>query len=323
MSIKMDAMNTRAAFGVALAEYAKTDKTVFAIGADTTKSMGFNDLAKLDSNRVLNNGIAEQNMMLLASGMASCGAKVFVGTYAPFASMRILEQIRTFCAYPNLDIKVVSGLSGLSGSIEGVTHQGLEDISILRSIPNMIVVCPADAASTMTITKKICEYNGPVYLRIGRNPVPTVFGEDYSFEIGKANIIKPDGNDAVIISTGFALHRALLAEEILRSKGYKIKLIEMPCVKPIDKEAIIEAAKETDAVLTVEENNVLGGLGGAVAEVLGESYPTLLYRVGIDDLYTESAPQDQLMDRYNLSPEHIANEASRLITAKKHLASNK
>jgi transketolase len=318
-SVKMDEINTRMAFGAALAEYAKTDDSVFAIGADTTKSMGFNALEKLDPNRVLNNGIAEQNMMLLASGMAACGAKVFVATYAPFASMRMLEQIRTFCAYPDLDIKIISGLSGLSGGIEGVTHQGLEDISIMRSISNMTVFCPADAAATKVITKRICEYKGPVYLRIGRNPVPTVFGDDYTFEIGKANFMKEDGYDATIISTGFAVHRAMLAEEILRANGYNVKLIDMPCIKPIDKEAIVYAAKETGAILTVEENNVLGGLGGAVAEVLGESCPVLLYRVGIDDLYTESAPHDLLMDRYNLSPDHIASETMRLINAKKHL----
>lgn len=316
MSVIMDTISTRAAFGMALAEYAKCDDTVFAIGADTTKSMGFNELAKGKPDRVLNNGIAEQNMMLLGSGMASCGAKVFVGTYAPFASMRMLEQIRTFCAYPKLDVKIISGLSGLSGAIEGVTHQGLEDMSIMRAIPNLVVVCPADAASTMEITRRICEYKGPVYLRIGRDPVPTVFNSEYSFTIGKANIMKESGTDAAIICNGSAVHRAKLAVDILSQKGYDVKLIEMPCVKPIDEGAIIWAARESGAVLSVEENNVLGGLGGAIAEVLCEQQPTLLYRIGIDDCYTESAPHKELMDKYNLSPEHIVSEAIRLIAAK-------
>ncbi|MEM5768303.1 MAG: transketolase C-terminal domain-containing protein [Bacillota bacterium] len=316
MSVRMDQLNTRQAFGIGLAEYARTNPNVFAIGADTTKSMGFQELKELYPDQVFNNGIAEQNMMLLGAGVASCGVKVFVGTYAPFASMRMLEQVRTFCAYPNLDVKVISGLSGLSGDIEGVTHQGIEDMSVMRAIPNMVVVCPADAASTIVITKKICEYVGPVYLRIGRNQVPTVFDDSYQFEVGKANVMRGEGGDAAIICNGAATHRALLAHRILESKGYQVRLIEMPCVKPIDEAAILEAAAGTGAIVTVEENNILGGLGGAVAEVLGEKCPTLMRRIGIDDRYTESGPHDELMDKYNLHPDHIVRVTEELIAVK-------
>ncbi len=316
MSVIYDKINTREAFGIALSEYAQTDETVFAIGADTTKSMGLVELSKKHPDRVINNGIAEQNMMLMGAGMASCGAKVFVATYAPFASMRMLEQVRTYCAYPDLDVKIVSGLSGLSGAIEGVTHQGIEDVSILRSIPNMIVVVPADAASTKVITKKIAQCKKPVYLRLGRYNVPKVFDDDYTFEIGKANILKDEGSDAAIICNGAAVDRAIRAEKLLSEKGYRVWLLEMPCVKPIDEEAIIKAARSTRAVVTVEENTVIGGLGSAVAEVLSEKAPVLLRRIGIDDEYTESGPHEELMDKYNLHPEHIAAVTEELISLK-------
>ncbi|WP_342048358.1 transketolase family protein [Bacillus sp. OTU530] len=305
MSTVYDEISTRVAFGNALLRYAETDGNVFAVSADTEKSMGFAPLAKARPDRVINVGIAEQNMMLVGTGLAASGAKVYVATYAPFASMRMLEQIRSFCAYPKLDVKIISGLAGLSGDVEGVTHQGLEDVSILRSIPNMVVVVPADAASAEVITQKISEYEGPVYFRVGRNAVPKVFDESYTFEIGKANVVKEEGNDAAIIFNGATTSRVIEAEKSLREKGYNVQLIEMPCVKPIDKEAIIKAAKETGAIITVEEGNIIGGLGGAVAEVLGENYPTLMKRIGIDDIFTESGPHKELLDKYNFSPEHI------------------
>jgi transketolase len=169
----------------------------------------------------------------------------------------------------------------------------------------MVVVVPADAASTRAITQKISEYDGPVYLSIGRNKVPKVFDDSYTFKIGKANIVKAEGNDAAVIFNGATTNRVFEAEKSLREKGYNVQLIEMPCVKPIDKEAIIKAAKETGAIITVEENNIIGGLGGAVAEVLGENYPTLMKRIGIDDLYTESGTHEQLLDKYNFTPKHI------------------
>ncbi len=313
MSVIYDEINTRQAFGIALAEYAKDDHRVFAIGADTTKSMGFQELAKLQPDRVINNGIAEQNMMLLGAGLAACGAKVFVGTYAPFASMRMLEQVRTFCAYPNLDVKIISGLGGLSGAIEGVTHQGIEDLSLMRCIPNMVVVCPADANATRVITREIAKYQGPVYLRIGRTPVPRVFDSSYQFRIGKANVLKEEGRDATLICNGAAVYRALEAEKLLTQKGYSVRVVEMPCVKPLDVQAVLDSAKKTRALVTVEENNVLGGLGGAVSEALAENDPTPVYRIGIEDQYTESGSHEELMDKYHLLPSHIAQMTEKLI----------
>lgn len=306
MTINIDAISQRDAFGNALLRMAAENDRIVAISADTEKSMGFAPMAGKFPERVVNVGIGEQNMALAAAGAASCGAKAFCATYAPFASMRILEQIRTFIAYPRLDVKIISGLAGLSGGVEGVTHQGLEDIGIMRAIPGMVVAVPADAASTEVITEAITRYEGPVYLRIGRTPVEKVFGPDYTFEIGKANVLRPDGGDAAIIVNGNVVGRALAAADILKGRGIAVRVIEMPCVKPLDAEAVIAAAKATGFVVTIEENNIVGGLGGAVAEVLGERCPTRMKRVGLADVYAESGEQFALLDLFGFKPEDLA-----------------
>lgn len=306
MSVIYDSISTRDAFGVSLLEEARKNDKIYAIGADTTKSMGFKPMMNEFPDRVLNIGIAEQNMALAGVGAASCGAKAVIATYAPFASMRICEQIRTFMCYPNLDVKIISGLSGLSGNIEGVTHQGLEDIGVLRSIANLVIAVPADAASTQVIAKEILKYEGPVYLRIGRGPVETVFDNSYTFIIGKANLLRDEGKDVAVICNGAAVARTLRANELLKKRGIHVRILEMPCVKPIDEEAIVQAAEECTSIVTVEEHNIIGGLGSAVCEVTAKRAPVRVVRVGIDDIYTESAPHDKLLDKYNLSPEHIA-----------------
>ena len=314
MDVIYDNISTRAAFGNALTELARENPKIYAVSADTTNSMGYSDMQAEFPNRVINVGICEQNMALAAAGIASCGGKAFVATYAPFASMRMLEQVRTFIAYPNLDVKIISGLGGLSGNIEGTTHQGLEDISIMRSIANVVVVVPADSCSTEEITKVISRYEGPAYLRIGRDSVPKVF-DSYKFEIGKANIMKAEGTDVAIICNGTAVHRVLQAEKLLAKKGISARIIEMPCVKPIDKEAILAAARSAGRIVTVEENNIIGGLGGAVAEVVTESHPVPVLRIGINDCYTESGPHAELMDKYGLCPKEIAQRTEQFIKA--------
>lgn len=306
MSVIYDKISTRDAFGNGLIEMARKDETIFAIGADTTKSMGFKPMMKEFPERVVNIGIAEQNMALAGAGAAACGAKAVIATYAPFASMRICEQIRTFMCYPDLDVKIISGLGGLSGNIEGVTHQGLEDIGVMRSIAGLTIVVPADAASTEVITKKILEYKGPVYLRIGRGPVEKVFDENYQFEIGKANLLRDDGTDVAIICNGAAVARVLRAYETVKAEGVNARIIEMPCVKPLDEAAVLSAAKDCGKIITIEEHNIIGGLGSAVCETVCGGCPVPVVRVGIEDQYTESAPHDQLMDKYNLSAEHLA-----------------
>lgn len=307
MSVTYDKISTRDAFGIALAERARMDNKLFAIGADTTKSMGFKPMMAEFPDRVLNNGIAEQNMALIGAGIAAAGGRAVIATYAPFASMRIAEQVRTFICYPDLDVKVISGLSGLSGNIEGVTHQGLEDIGILRSMANMVIAVPADANSCTVIAREILAYSGPAYLRIGRGPVETVFGSDYKFTIGKANLLDDSGTDLAIICNGCAVARVLRAKPLWEAAGIRARIIEMPCVKPIDAEAVLAAAKDCGQLVTVEEHNIIGGLGSAVCEVVCNSdRPCRVTRIGIEDIYTESAPHDQLLDKYNLSPEHIA-----------------
>ncbi|MCQ4672331.1 transketolase family protein [Lactonifactor longoviformis] len=307
MSVVFDKESTRVAFGNALVRMAEEDDTIMYVAADTLKSVGGTQIKQKYPNRALNIGIAEQNMALMGAGMAASGAKVFVATYATFASMRICEQIRTFICYPNLDVKIVAGLSGLSGGQEGVTHQGIEDVGVLRSIPNLVIVEPADAASTEVITEAITKHKGPVYMRIGRNASPTVFDDTYKFEIGKANSLIDKGNDAAIFTTGAAVRRALDAEKILAAEGYGVKVIEMPCIKPLDEEAVIAAAKATGLVFTTEDHNIIGGLGSAVSEVLSEKYPTRVERIGIRDQFTESADHEELLDKYCLFPRDIAD----------------
>lgn len=308
MSVTYDKISTRDAFGIALSEAAREYPNLFAIGADTTKSMGYKPMLAEFPDRVINNGIAEQNMAMIGAGIAASGGRAVVATYAPFASMRIAEQIRTFVCYPNLDVKVISGLAGLSGNIEGVTHQGLEDIGIMRSMANMVIAVPADAASCTAISREILKYTGPAYLRIGRGSVEKVFDENYTFRIGKANLLDDAGTDVAVICNGCAVARVLRARELWKADGIRARIIEMPCVKPIDEEAILNAVKDCGVIVTAEEHNVIGGLGSAVCEVVCKAEnPCGVTRIGIDDIYTESGPHNELLDKYNLSPEYIAD----------------
>lgn len=308
MSVTYDKISTRDAFGIALSEAAREYPNLFAIGADTTKSMGYKPMLAEFPDRVINNGIAEQNMAMIGAGIAASGGRAVVATYAPFASMRIAEQIRTFVCYPNLDVKVISGLAGLSGNIEGVTHQGLEDIGIMRSMANMVIAVPADAASCTAISREILKYTGPAYLRIGRGSVEKVFDENYTFRIGKANLLDDAGTDVAVICNGCAVARVLRARELWKADGIRARIIEMPCVKPIDEEAILNAVKDCGVIVTVEEHNVIGGLGSAVCEVVCKAEnPCGVTRIGVDDIYTESGPHNELLDKYNLSPEYIAD----------------
>lgn len=317
MSVIFDKESTRVAFGNALCRMADEDPSVMYVAADTLKSVGGAQMHKKYPERAINVGIAEQNMALMGAGMAASGAKAFVATYATFASMRICEQIRTFICYPNLDVKIVAGLGGMSGGQEGVTHQGLEDVGVLRSIPNLVIVEPADAASTEVITEAITRYKGPVYMRIGRNASPKVFEKDnYKFEIGKANILIDKGDDAAIFTTGAAVFRALEAEKNLAAEGYKVKVIEMPTIKPLDEKTILDAAKATGLVFTTEDHNIIGGLGSAVAEVLAEKCPVKLERIGVRDQFTESGDHEELLDKYCLLPQDIADRVKAGIQAK-------
>jgi transketolase len=309
----MDEISTRQAFCKALLRIAEANPNVVAIGGDTNKNMGLTPMEKKYPERVLNIGIAEQNMMSVAAGLAATGMQVFAASYAPFLTMRACEQVRTFVAYTNLNVKIIAGMGGLSGGLDGTTHQGLEDIGIMRTIPNMKILVPADAAATEVIAAAMAQEYGPAYLRLGKGPVRKVFDVDYQFQMGKANVLSDDGNDAVVICNGVAVARVLEARQILAEKGYKLKVIEMPCVKPLDGEAVIQAVQATKAVITVEDHNIIGGLGSAVAETLSENCPVRLKRMGIADVFTESGPYDELLDKYGLAVENIVKTVEAMV----------
>lgn len=307
MKENYDKSTMKEAFGEILRELAENDSNIYAVSADTEISMGYQRMAQAFRDRVINVGICEQNMALVAVGLASNGAKVFIATYAPFASMRILEQIRSYIAYSKMDVKVISAMGGLSGGEEGVTHQGIEDLSIIRTIPNMVVIVAADACSTQAITRKITEYVGPVYFRMARHKVHTIFSE-YNFEIGRANVIKQNGADATVICNGPILYRVIETINILREHNVDVSLVEMPCIKPIDREAILYAARKTGRIITIEENNSIGGLGSAVAEIVTESYPVPVFRIGINDEYAESGDYEELLDKYGFSVSNLVDK---------------
>lgn len=312
----MDEISTRDAFGNALLRIADKDKNVMAFAADTSKSMGLGPMAARYPERVIDVGIAEQNMMTAAAGAASVGNLVFAATYAVFTSMRTCEQVRTFIAYPNLNVKVVGGMGGLAGTYEGVTHQATEDIAMVRCIPNMTVVVPADAASTEVIVEEVAKHYGPAYIRLGRYAVPKVFDQEYKFQMGKANILKEDGKDATIICNGAMVYRAIEAEKALAALGHDVKLIEMPCIKPIDVSCIIQAAEQTGAIVTAEEHNVIGGLGSAVAEVITQNRPVPMELIGIQDVFAESGHHEELLDKYGLSVQDIVDKVVQVIGRK-------
>lgn len=302
-----DSISTRDAFGEELAIIASQREDIIYIAADTLKSVGGSPMHKLFPERAINVGIAEQNMALMAAGMASCGACVFAASYATFCSMRICEQVRTFIAYPNLNVKIVAGLGGLSGGIEGVTHQGTEDIGIMRTIPNMSIVCSADAASTKVITRAIAAYNGPVYFRLGRYASPKVFDDSYSFTLGKANVLRSEG-DVLLIGYGSTIGRCLIAASLLDSRGISCRVIETPTIKPFDNETIQKHAKQVKLIVTVEDHNIIGGLGSAVIESLAaELIPVPCIRLGLNDEFGQSGDCEELLDLYGLSPENITS----------------
>lgn len=309
-------ISTREAFGKAIVELGEINNDVVVIDADISKSTYTTEFHKRFPDRSFNVGIAEQNLMLVAAGLASTGRIVFTSTYAVFASMRACEQVRTFICYPNLNVKIAASHGGLQVGGDGVTHQGIEDIAIMRSIPNMKVVQPADAIATKKVVFAIAESYGPVYLRLMRNPSPVIYDDSYIFEMGKGKILVEDGKDVAIIATGIMVSESIKAIEILRAKGIKAILIDMPTIKPIDADLILQVAKITNAIVTAEDHNIIGGLGSAVCEVLGENYPVPLIRVGLRDVFGESGDWKELFKLYKMSSEDIVNACLNVIKKK-------
>ena len=286
---------TRESYGKSLAELANINKSIVVLDADLSKSTKTAEFQKVAPERFFNMGIAEANMMGVAAGMSTCGKIPFVSTFAIFAAGRAFEQIRNSICYPKLNVKICATHAGLTVGEDGATHQAIEDISLMRSIPNMVVINPADDVETEAAIKAIVEYNGPCYVRLGRMPVITINDrENYKFELGKG-IQVVDGSDATIIATGIMVEAAKNASEILAKEGISVRVINIHTIKPIDRGIIVKAAKETGVIVTAEEHSIIGGLGSAVSEVVCEEYPVKVVRIGVKDVFGESGKPNELL----------------------------
>lgn len=306
---------TRESYGKALAELGEKYDIV-VMDADLSKSTKTDTFKKKFPERFINTGIAEQNMMSTAAGIASCGKVVFASSFAMFAAGRAFEQIRNSIGYPNLNVKIGATHAGISVGEDGATHQCLEDMGIMRTIPNMVVINPADDVEARAAVEAAIKHNGPVYLRFGRLGVPVIFDEsDYKFEIGKGVQIK-DGKDVTLVATGLMVERAVIAAAMLAEKGIDARVINIHTIKPIDTEIITKAAKETGALVTCEEHNIIGGLGSAVAEVLAENCPAVMERVGVCDMFGKSGEPNALLEEYGLTAENIVEKALKAINRK-------
>ena len=296
---------TKTGFGEGVRDAARSNPTVVGLGADITASVGMNLFAEEFPDRFFSLGIAEQNCIGVAAGMALTGKVPVFSTYGVFAALRTTDFIRISLCYNELHVIIGGAHAGISVGPDGATHQALEDIAIMRSLPNMTVLSPCDATQTRRITiKAINELEGPVYIRFGREAVPDFSDENLKIEIGKSDELA-QGNDATIIVTGHMVWEALQAAYSLKEKGIHVRVINMHTLKPVDKEAIIKAAKETGRIVTAEEHQVTGGLGGAVAEVLVRNYPVPVKFVGMPDCFGESGKPAELMEKYGLTADAI------------------
>jgi len=309
---------TRTAFGEVLLEIAKERKDVVVLDADVATSTKTSLFKEAFPNRFFEMGIAEQNMMGVAAGMASTQKIIpFAVTFAVFATKRVCDQVSISIAYPKLNVKIVGSYGGIPTGKAGATHQAFEDIAIMRAMPNMTIIVPVDTIEMKQAVKACVEYNGPVYLRCIRCDTPVIFDENYKFEWNKGVTLR-DGKDITIVSTGMMSSGALAAINILKNEGISVRLIHIHTIKPIDKEILIKAAKETNCVITLGNHSIIGGLGSTVAEVLSENYPTLMKRIGINDTFGESGALDDLFRKYGLNVENIVKEVKELIMRKKY-----
>lgn len=307
---------TRMAFGRELIEIAKTNENFVVCNADT-KTCGLEKFGQLFPGREFSFGIAEQNLVGSAAGLAACGNKVFLATFAVFASMRACEQVRTFVCYPNLNVTIIGTHTGLQVGGDGATHAAVEDVSIMRALPNMTVVQPADAVAARAIAHAAVEFEGPLYIRLHRNPVADVYDPaTYQFAWGKANTVADYGTDLTMIVSGILLKKALDAAAILKEQGIGVRVLDMATIKPLDKDAVIRAARETGAVMTIEDHTVLGGLGSAVAEVIVQNHPVPMEIVGIPDRFGESGDPELLYRDCRMDVASIVERAKALLNRK-------
>ncbi|MCD5414681.1 MAG: transketolase family protein [Clostridiales bacterium] len=311
-----DMIATRDAYGKALIELGKMNNGIVVLDADLSKSTKTAEFSTAFPKRFFNMGIAEQNMMGVAAGFATAGKIPFVSTFAMFATGRAFEIIRNSIAYPKLNVKICATHAGITVGEDGASHQALEDITCMRAIPNMTVVVPSDAVETTKIIHAVAKLKGPVYVRLGRLAVPVINdNEKYKFELGKG-VELIEGNDVTIIATGMMVSEALKASDKLKEQGINAGVVNIHTIKPIDKELIIKKAKETGAMVTVEEHNIIGGLGSAVAEVLIENHPVIMRRIGINDTFGESGKPKDLLEKYKLTANEIVKSTKELIANK-------
>lgn len=306
---------TREGYGAALLELGKKRDDFLVLDADLAAATKTGMFKKEFPDRFYDCGIAEQNMMGIAAGIAATGKKVIVSSFAMFAAGRAFEQVRNSIGYPHLNVVIGATHAGISVGEDGATHQCCEDIALMRTIPGMTIINPADIVEAKLAVEASLDIDGPVYMRFGRLAVPVIFGDDYKFEVGKGVELK-DGNDVTVIATGLMVNEALQAYELLKNEGISARIINMHTIKPIDKDIIIKAAKETGAIVTAEEHTVVGGLGSAVSEVVCENQPVPVVKLGVYDVFGHSGPAAKLLDEFGLRAVNIVEKAKQAIALK-------
>ena len=311
---------TRAAYGKALEELAAQEPNLVVLDADLSGSTMTKGFGAEHPERFFDMGIAEANMVGVAAGLATCGKKPFVNSFAMFAAGRAWEQVRNSVAYPGLNVKVVGSHGGLSVGEDGATHQCIEDLAIMRAIPNMTVLCPCDGNEMKQAVKALLAYDGPAYLRLGRLAVETVTDqvEGYEFQIGKGVLLR-DGQDVTVVAVGMMVQMALTAADILAEEGISVRVIDMHTIKPLDTEILLAAARDTGCIVTSEEANIVGGLGSAVSEYLTSVCPVPVIRHGVEDAFGRSGAAQKVLEAYHLTPAGIADKVRQALTLKQAL----
>lgn len=313
--MSMEKLAQRSYYGKGLAELAETHPNVVVFDADLAGSTKTSSFQKVAPGRFIQTGIAEANMIGVAAGMAASGKVVFASTFGVFASGRCWEQIRMAVAYPRLNVKVVATHCGLSVGPDGATHQALEDIAVMRALPNMVVVVPCDAYEAYAATLALADYDGPAYMRMGRSEFPVIKDKDCKFVVGKADILR-EGSDITLVACGQMVQTSMEAASLLEKEGISAEVVNMSTIKPLDTETLLRSVKKTGAVVTAEEHSIIGGLGSAVAECLAENYPVPQGRVGTKDTFGESGEAEELLVKYGLTAEDIASKAKETLKRK-------
>lgn len=306
---------TREAYGKTLVELGETNDKVVVLDADLAAATKTGMFKKAFPEKFVDVGIAESNLMGIAAGLAATGHIVFASSFAMFAAGRAFEQVRNSIGYTHLNVKIGATHAGISVGEDGASHQCCEDIALMRTIPGMVILNPADDIEARACVLAAAAHEGPVYMRFGRLAVPRVFDENYQFEIGKGNVLT-EGDDVTIIATGLMVNEALMAAEALKAEGISARVVNMATIKPVDRGIIIDSAKKTGAIVTAEEHSILGGLGGAVAEVICETVPVPVLRVGVEDVFGKSGPAVELLHIYGLDAAHIAEKAKQAVALK-------